>query len=107
MVASTFSLRPARGAKWSGEEGTNACSTTIGAGVGMVGTGGGAGGGTRVRTKFTPMLSKSTISILDMSAVGSAATRKDWASLALSRTLRISRAVPPPSLLHCDLIQWT
>jgi len=35
MVASTFSLRPGRGAKWSGEEeaGTSECSTTIEAGV--------------------------------------------------------------------------
>src|ERR1700738_2009380 len=107
MVASTFSLRPERGAKWSGEEGANECSTTIEAGVGKVGTGGGAGGGTCVRTKDTPTLSKSTISILDMSAVGSTATRKDWASPTLSRRLRISRALPQPSLLDWDSIQGT
>src|SRR5450755_2473089 len=110
MVASTFSLRPGRGAKWSGEEeaGTSECSTTIEAGVGMVGTGGGAGGGgTCDRTKDTPTLSKSASSILLMSAVGSTATRKDWASDALSRRLRISRALPQPSLLDWDSIQGT
>jgi len=73
----------------------------------MVGTGGGAGGGTYVRTKDTPTLSKSTISILDMSAVGVDATRKDWASPALSRRIAHLASVAPASLLHCDSIQGT
>src|SRR5215472_3449917 len=113
MADSTFSLREGRGTKGSaGEEGASEWSTAVATGVGMVGGGGGTGGGTgaggtRVRIKGTPALSKSTISILLMSAVGSAATRKDWASPALSRRLRISRALPQPSLLHWVSIQGT
>src|SRR5215831_6826133 len=115
MMDSTFSLRPGRGARWSGDrEGVDAWSRTTGAGgrggggADMTGAGGGGGGGwMRDRIKGTPALSKTTISTLLMSAVGSAATRNDWASHALSRRLRISRALPQPSLLHWDSIQGT
>src|SRR5689334_21350206 len=113
MMDSTFSLRPGRGARWSGDrEGVDAWSRTTEAGGGggadTIGAGGRGGGGwMRDLIKGTPALSKSTISTLLMSAVGSAATRSDWASDALSSRLRISRALPQPSLLHWVSIQGT
>src|SRR6516164_5541052 len=107
VVGVTVSLRPARG---DGAAAVGAGATDVGcttnASSGATGGGGGGGGvGARVCTHGTPALSKSAISILVISALGSAARRNDWASRTFSRRLRISRALPQPSLRDRDSIQ--
>ena len=73
----------------------------------MVGTGGGAGGGTWVRTKGTPDAFE--VDHLDLADVG---VRIDGHAQGLGfarliKRLRISRALPQPSLFHWVSIQGT